>query len=126
MRHLKSFFSFTIPLVIMLITFSIYLLVNKVVDNYKQKITNDYSIIVIANTPITTLDYISGIRVRDMVIIKKDKIIEDVKDNLSDSSLKLLQNKLPYFYQVYLSEFPTTSKLEQIRKELKTIYLTPL
>ena len=121
MRHLKSFLSFTIPLIIMLVTFSIYLLINKVVDNYKQNITNDYSIIVIANTPMKTLDYISGIKVKDVKILKREKIIKDVKKNLSSSSLKLLKNKLPYFYQVYLVEFPTTIKLEQIRKELVSI-----
>ena len=121
MKHLKSFFSFTIPLIIMLITFSIYLLVNKVVDNYKENITNDYSIMVIANTPITTLDYISGIKVKEVKILKKERIIKDVKKNLSESSLKLLRTKLPYFYQLYLEEFPTTFKLEQIKKELTNI-----
>ena len=121
MRHLKSFLSFTVPLIIMLVTFSIYLIVNKVVDNYKINITNDYSIVVIANTPLGTIEYISGIKVKDIKILKKEKIIKDLKSNLSDSSLKLLKNKLPYFYQVYLEEFPTTLKLEQIRKELITI-----
>ncbi|MEA3498212.1 MAG: cell division protein FtsX [Campylobacterota bacterium] len=121
MRHLKSFLSFTIPLIIMLITFSIYLVVNKVVDNYKQNITDDYSIIVISNTPMKTLDYISGIKVKDIKILKRENIIKDVKKNLSSSSLKLLKNKLPYFYQVYLVEFPTTTKLEEIRKELVSI-----
>ena len=121
MLSFKSFLSFTIPLIIMLITFSIYLIVNKVVDNYKVNITNDYSIMVIANTPMATLDYISGIRVKEIKILNKEDIIKDVQKNLSESSLKLLKNKLPYFYQVYLEEFPTTSKLEQIRKELITI-----
>jgi cell division transport system permease protein len=102
-------------------TFSIYLLVDKVVNNYKQNITNDYSIMIIANTPIKTLDYIAGIKVKDLKFLEKDKIIKDIKKNLSESSLKLLRTKLPYFYQVYLDEFPTTVKLEQIRKELITI-----
>ena len=121
MKHLKSFFSVTVPLVIMLVTFGVYLMVTKVVDNYKDNITNDYSIIVIANTPLSTLEYISEIRVKDIKIIKKENIIKDVKTNLSDTSLKLLNTKLPYFYQIYLEEFPTSLKLEQIRKELITI-----
>ena len=40
---------------------------------------------------------------------------------MSDSSLNLLSNKLPYFYKIHLEEFPTTLKIEQIRKELTTI-----
>jgi len=121
MKHLRSFFSFTAPLIIMLVTFCIYLIVNKVVHNYKDKITNDYSIIMVSNTPFSKIDEVSGIKIRDIKILKKDKIIEDIRNELSDSSLDLLNKKLPYFYQIYLEEFPTTLKLEEIRKELITI-----
>lgn len=121
MRLLKSFGSFTVPLIVMLIMFSIYLLVDKVVDNYKKTIVNDYSIVVISNTPLVTIDSLAGINVKEVLPISREKIIKGVKNNLSDSSLRLLNNKLPYFYKVYLEEFPTTFKLEQIRKELTTI-----
>ncbi len=121
MKHLKSFFSLTLPLIIMLITFSIYLVVSKVVDNYKSKIVNDYSIMIIANTPLIKLKSVADIDVKEIQVLDKEKIIDDVKDKLTVSSLKLLKTKLPYFYQLYLEEFPTTYQLEQIRKELITI-----
>ncbi len=121
MRLLKSFLSFTAPLIIMLITFSVYLFINKVVNNYKDNITNDYSILVIANTPLGTIDEVADIKIKDIEILRREKIINDIKDNVSDSSLKVLTTKLPYFYKIYLEEFPTSSKLEQIRKELTTV-----
>lgn len=121
MKLLKSFVSFTLPLIVMLLAFSIYLLVNKVVDNYKQNITNDYSIVVITNTPLVKMKSIADIGVKDIVILSREKIIKGLKKNLSDSSLKMLNTKLPYFYRIYLEQFPTTLKLEQIRKELNTI-----
>lgn len=121
MRLLKSFLSFSTPLIIMLLTFSIFLFVNKVVDNYKISITNDYSILIIANTPLGSINKIADIRVKDIVILRREKIIDDIKNNLSDSSLNVLSTKLPYFYKLYLDEFPTSSKLDQIRKELTII-----
>jgi len=121
MKPLKSFFSFTAPMVIMLITFCIYLLINKVVVNYKQNITNDYSIIVVSNTPFTKIDYIAEIKIKDIKILERKNIIKDIKGKLSESSLKLLNEKLPYFYQIYLEEFPTTYKLDEIKKELIAI-----
>ena len=45
-------------------------------------------------------------------------LIENVKSNLSDNSIELLRQKLPYFYQVYLEIFPTSSELEVIKKTL--------
>ena len=121
MKLLKSFFSVTFPLVIMLFMFSIYLIVTKVVDNYKNNITNDYAIVVIANTPLSSIDTLADIKVKDIEPLSRSKIIKSVKDNLSDTSIELLQKKLPYFYKIYLEEFPTSIKLEKIRKELMTI-----
>jgi len=121
MKLLKSFVSFTFPLVVMLVVFSIYLIINKVVDNYKQNITDDYAIVVIANTPLDEIDEIADIKVKSIEPIDRDKIIKNVQDNLSNTSIDLLKRKLPYFYKIYLDEFPTTTKLQQIRKELKTI-----
>jgi len=121
MKLLKSFISVTFPLVVMLFMFSIYLIVTKVVNNYKENITNDYAIVVIANTPLSSIDRLADIKVKDIEPLSREKIIKSVKDNLSDTSVELLQKKLPYFYKIYLSEFPTSLKLEQIRKELMTI-----
>jgi len=119
MKLLKSFLSFTFPLIIMLFIFSIYLLVDKVVNSYKHSIANDYAIVVITNTPFIDIDELADIKVKDIESLSRTKIIDGVKENLSTSSLDLLNKKLPYFYKIHLEEFPTTRKLEQIRKELK-------
>jgi len=121
MKLLKSFISFTFPLVIMLFIFSIYLLVDKVVDSYKKGIINDYSIVVITNTPFLNIEEVAGIKVKETEPLSRTKIIQGLKNNLSSSSMDLLNKKLPYFYKIYLEEFPTTLKLDQIRKELNTI-----
>jgi cell division transport system permease protein len=121
MKLLKSFFSFTFTLVIMLFMFSIYLVVTKVVNNYKENITNDYAIVVISNTPLSPIDTLANIKVKDTESLSRQKIIKSVQDNLSDSSVKLLQTKLPYFYKIHLEEFPTSLKLEEIRNELMKI-----
>ncbi len=119
MKLLKSFLSFTFPLVIMLFIYSVYLLVNKVVEDYQQGIIDDYSIVIITHTPFVAIDEVGGIAIKEIKQISRKKIIDDVKENLSKNSLKLLDKKLPYFYNIYLEEFPTTTKLQQIRKELK-------
>ena len=119
MKPLKSFLSFTFPLIIMLFIYSVYLLVNKVVMDYQKGIINDYSIVIITNTPFTTIDEVAGIGVKEIEVIDRKKIIEGVKGNLSKNSINLLNKKLPYFYNIYLDDFPTTEKLKQIRKELK-------
>jgi len=121
MKHLKSFLSFTFPLIIMLFIFSIYLLVNKAVNGYKNGIANDYAIVVITNTPFIDIEELADIQVKNIEPLSRTKIIEGVKENLSTTSLDLLNKKLPYFYKIHLEEFPTTRKLVQIKKELKAM-----
>jgi len=62
MKHLRSLLAFVFPLIMMLSSFSVYLLVNKLVDNYKDGVASDYSIIVVANKPIKSVHEIDSIR----------------------------------------------------------------
>ena len=60
MKLLKSFISFTFPLIIMLFIYSVYLLVNKIVEDYQRGIINDYSIVIITSTPFVSVDEVAG------------------------------------------------------------------
>ncbi len=120
MKFLKNLFAFLIPLLSMLITFSIYLLINNVVENYKSKISRDYSIVIVTHTPLDkeNITELAGIKVESIQTLQNDKIITNIKSSLSDNSIELLKQKLPNFYQIYLEIFPTSSELEEIKQTL--------
>ncbi|AXX86872.1 cell division protein FtsX [Malaciobacter marinus] len=120
MKFLKNILAFVIPLSAMLITFTLYLFAQNTVNQYKKKISNDYSIVVITNTPLIkeNINKLSNINVNRIVTLKKEEIIDDIKSNLSDTSIKLLRQKLPNFYKIHLEEFPTTTELNNIKDEL--------
>lgn len=118
MKFLKNIFAFLIPLLSMLITFSIYLLINNIVENYKSKISRDYSIIIVATDKIKDISELAGIKVERIQALPNDKIIENIRSNLSNDSIDLLRQKLPNFYQIYLEIFPTSSELEVIKNTL--------
>lgn len=120
MKSLRNILAFFIPLISMLITFSIYILIDNVVNNYKKRISSDYSIVIITNTPLIkeNINTLGGINVQTIETLKKDRIINNIKSNLSKTSINLLKQKLPHFYQIYLEVFPTTNQLENIKEEL--------
>ena len=105
----------------MLVMFSIYLIVNQVVHNYKTTLTEDYIIIVTADSPLSAVDTISGIKIKNVQMIDQNDIIKNVEDTLSESTIKLLNKKLPLFYRISLEELPPKERLEMIREELKAI-----
>jgi len=120
MKSLKAIFAFLLPLSSMLITFCIFLIINNIVDNYKSKISRDYSIIIVATNPIKkeALNELAGIKVEKVLLLPNEKIIDNIRTNLSENSITLLKQKLPYFYQIYLEIFPTSSELEVIKNTL--------
>jgi len=120
MKSLNSIFAFLVPLLSMLITFCIFLIIDNIVDNYKNKISKDYSIVIVATTTLNkkSLNELAGIKIENIQLLPNEKIIENIKTNLSANSIELLRQKLPYFYQIYLETFPTSTDLEAIKKTL--------
>ncbi|MFA7092601.1 MAG: cell division protein FtsX, partial [Arcobacteraceae bacterium] len=123
MKSVKNIFSFVIPLCVMLITFSMYIFTQEIIANYKTKISDDYSIVLITNTPLIKDDIksLAGIDVKKIVTLEKDEIIQKVKGSLSENSVSLLKQRLPFFYTLHLETFPTSSQLDVIKEELSKI-----
>lgn len=121
MKSLKSLIAFVFPLVMMLSSFSIYLLVNKLVNNYKDGIANEYSMVVVASEEIVDMYKLTSVDFQRVDKIDRTDIIDDVKDDLSNSSLSMLGVELPYFYQVYFKEFPTNTEVQDIKKQLLAV-----
>ena len=120
MKFLKNTFAFVVPLTAMLISFTIYLFATNILHNYKITVANDYSIVIITNTPLIKEDItkLADIRVEKIITLEKDKIITNIQSNLSKTSIDLLKRKLPHFYKIKLEVFPTTSELETIKNQL--------
>jgi len=123
MKFLKNLISFSIPMLIALITFTLYSTVTNVVTNYKKMIVDDYAIMIVASTPlikdnITTL---ATIKVQNIETLRREEIISNIKNQLSQTSVQLLKQKLPFFYKIYLANYPTITQLATIKQELQQI-----
>ncbi len=120
MKFLKNIFAFIVPLTAMLISFLIYLFASNILENYRITIANDYSIVIVTNTPLVKeeITKLAGINVEKIITLEKEKIINDIKNDLSSTSIELLKQKLPFFYKIQLEVFPTTSELKIIKDTL--------
>jgi cell division transport system permease protein len=93
------------------------------VNKYEKSINNDYTIIIVTKQPLnkSKVSDLKNLEVKNIEHIQREKILGNLKKDLSNGSYKLLEKRLPYFYKIYLETFPTTSMLELIKKDLKTI-----
>ncbi|OPX27109.1 MAG: hypothetical protein B1H07_02645 [Campylobacteraceae bacterium 4484_166] len=122
MRVISRYLSFMIPLVFMLLSYELYITLDRSVSAYKQKVTDNYTIVIISQDKLTNnhIDNLS-INYNKLKELSKDEIIDSFKKQLSDESLQVLIKELPYFYKLYLNEFPNKKQLKAIQNELKTI-----
>lgn len=120
---LKRFLSFSLPLIIMLFSFSIYVSISKMITKYETTINSDYSIVLVTAAPITEeeIKKYSSVDLKELKPLSREKILNDLKNELTDGSYALLEVKLPYFFTISLNKFPTSSMLEKIKKDLLSI-----
>jgi cell division transport system permease protein len=100
-----------------------YLSINKIVTSYENTINNDYSIVLVSSTPLikSTLVSNSKIDIKSINHLKREDILKNFKNDVSEGTYKLLEKKLPYFYTINLENFPTSSKLKEIKYTLEHI-----
>ena len=118
MKYLKEHISTIVSITILLIGFQTYTFMNQMLDAYKNKLLEDYSIVVVSKEKLSlksfTQTYIKSIKE-----IELNSSIESLKDSISNENFKLLRSKMPNFYSVTLKKLPNQERLEQIKKELK-------
>jgi len=79
MKFLKSLFSFTVPLIVVLVIYIMYSTMSSLVSTYKQNISQDYAIIVVTEDPINAKEIESEINfdVSALEDLKREEILLD-------------------------------------------------
>jgi cell division transport system permease protein len=123
MRSFKKLLSFTSALLVLLLSIAVYVMVKQTVENYKNKIIHDYSIVLVSTIPleVDNIRKLGGVYVKSIEVLRKDAILYKYKDKLSSKTFKVLKTRLPYFYNIFLDDFPTTQQLKTIKLELLQI-----
>jgi cell division transport system permease protein len=109
--------SVIVPMVLVLVSMQTYIFVEKMLDEYKQNLINDYSIIIATNKKVT-LDNFNQKNIKHIKQIEVNSTIDNIKNSISKINFKLLESKIPNFYNVTLKYLPNQRELESIKSEL--------
>lgn len=119
MKSLNNHLSVIFPLFVLLFSLQFSFLSNKVVKNYAQKLTNGYSIVVVAPKNISQAVIQSRVKsIRSIEEISSKKILDRLKGKISSKNISLLKIALPKFYSIKLKSFPDIKKIESIKSRL--------
>jgi len=119
MKSLKNHLSVIVPLFVLLFSLQFTFLTNKIVENYSKKLTQDYSIVVVAPKLLSkevVKSRVSGIK--SIEEISSKKILDRLKGNISSKNISLLKVALPKFYSIKLESFPSVKEIERIKDKL--------
>lgn len=119
MKSLRNHLSVIFPLFVLLFSLQFSFMSNKIVEDYATKLTNDYSIVVVAPKTLSQAvvqSRVSGIK--SIEEISSKRILDRLKGNISSNNISLLKIALPKFYSIKLKSFPDISEIERIKQKL--------
>ena len=119
MKSLKNHLSVILPLLVLLFSLQFAFLTDKIVKDYSKKLTQDYSIVVVAPKALSSEVVMSRVKgIKSIEEISSKKILDRLKGNISSKNISLLKIALPKFYSMKLKSFPSVKEIERIKKKL--------
>jgi cell division transport system permease protein len=122
MKSLSAHFSVVLSLFVLLFSLQFYIMLDRVIVNYEQSISNSYSIVIVSNKDISKESVEKSVpNYSDLQELSPQKIIDRLQETLSKENLKEFRSQLPKFYKLVLSKLPNDRTLENIKTKLLKI-----
>jgi cell division transport system permease protein len=118
MKSLREHINTILPITILLIGLQAYIFMSQMLDGYKNKLLEDYSIVVVSKDELSLKSF-TQTYIKDVKKIEINSSIESLQNSISNKNFKLLKSKIPNFYNVTLKKLPDQDSLAKIKVELE-------
>lgn len=111
---------FILPLMAILLGIEFYLVFDRTTNSYEKGLKEGYSMLVVTNKPMELSVFKALNRhISNAQKIKRESIVSEIAKGVSKSSSKEILASLPYFYNVGLDSYLSTSGLNKIKADLE-------
>lgn len=119
MKSIKNHLSLVIALVSILFSIQILVIAERSVDTYKDKLANDYSIVVVSQKKLDSENLMKENHIIGKVLpLSPDNVIKRLNTGMSKKNIELLKLTLPRFYNIKLKHYPSSSEIKILTKKL--------
>ncbi|MFT7860845.1 MAG: cell division protein FtsX [Sulfurimonas sp.] len=117
MKSFKNHISLVLALLGILFSLQVFLIAERSIGSYQEKLTNSYSMVVVSEKRLEPKE-LKGIHslVADTEVLSPDGIIKKLNEGISQTNMELLKITLPKFYKVSLQHYPSPSELKKVTK----------
>ena len=119
MRSIRNHLSLVVALVSILFSLQVFVIMDRSIDAYKQKLSNNYSVVVVSNKAIVESEILKVSKLLDRVVeLSPDEVIKRLDTGMSEKNIELLKLTLPKFYSLKLNVYPTPEEISDLTKDL--------
>lgn len=119
MKSIKNHISLVVALVSILFSVQVFLIMDRSIDAYKKKLSNNYSVVVVSSKIVPESEFlkISPLLAKS-IELSPDDVIKRLDTGMSQKNINLLKLTLPKFYSLKLKVYPTPDEIKKLTKEL--------
>lgn len=111
---------FILPLMAILLGIEFYLVFERTTASYEKGLKEGYSMLVVTKKPLQSTDFKAlNKHISSSENIDREDIVSEVAKGISQSTSKKILDALPYFYNVGLDEYMSSTELEKIKSDLE-------
>jgi len=119
MKSIKNHLSLVIALVSILFSIQILVIAERSIDTYKDKLANDYSIVVVSQKALQSSKILEEFSIIEKIVpLSPDGVIKRLDTGMSRKNIELLKLTLPKFYNIKLKYYPSSSEIKVLTEKL--------
>ncbi len=119
MKSIKNHFSLVIALLSILFSIQVFIIVDRSIEAYKNKLADNYSVVVVAQVKIENEKIkLLNLLIDDVSELSPDSVIKRLNTKMDKKNIELLKVTLPKFYKLKLTHFPSPQEIDQLTKTL--------
>lgn len=119
MKSIRNHLSLVIALLSILFSIQIFVIVDRSIDSYKENLSNNYSVVVVAQKRVDSKDIINSNKiVAEVSQLEPDAVIKKLNTGMTSKNIELLKLALPKFYKITLNHYPNPLEIKNLTKNL--------
>ena len=126
MKSIKNHLSLVVALLSILFSMQIFIVVERSIDAYKEKLASNYSVVIVSQKKLldTEIKDINSL-ISKIDELSPDNVIERLDSKMDSKNREFLKLTLPKFYKLGLDHYPTPQEVSHLKEDLlKNKYVT--
>jgi cell division transport system permease protein len=120
MKFVKYHLAFILPMMAILLGVEFFLVFDRATDSYETRLKEGYSMFVVAKKPLELKEFSRlNSHIKQSEEINKEALATQISKGVNQSNSKEILKALPYFYNLKLDSYMSSSELKSIKKDLE-------